>query len=557
MFLGAVHGGTDVCGSLTSWRVWGPGCFCLWGLDPVEVWDGGACVVRLWPHVVAPVFYELLVSAGACRGLLPHRVFGSMGGDATFGVPSGGPGVGFFVGLHICVGVSRRLREPTCGVAFTGAGLWSVEPRCDTCLWLLSALCWLVVNSGEVLPEFSLLALVDVRFHQSCVVLVCGCLRVSLSEAVVVLVDVFRYGWTIACSLLVCLWSRCLASVVGVQLAVPLVCALEALVTVWCVALSTYGGLLWRVLLVSLCCLDRWCNCVASCLVSVLVMAPCARARVTTRMIWVRSSGADRHCPACHGVLYMRVIAWFRVILMRLSFGLAKATAPVSRSCGLLWLVCHVFALMWVKVTCQLSHSPEFQGLKAQTLLSFFFFPFLLLCLLSEGGGSFSSSHSGGLGMEVSACSWLSVGVAWSEEEAANSKWMLAGGAPSLCSFILVVLGRILVSSGHDGLGRRDLVAMGWSSPSSSEGDTPVGVYACGPSTLWRSEVAVLVVRHSSHVVARCRSCFLSRRVRAEGCFRIVFDSAVSARFQLLWLVRDWLSLLSLVHEAHPPTFFK
>ncbi|MQM11135.1 hypothetical protein Taro_044040 [Colocasia esculenta] len=26
--------------------------------------------------------------------------------------------------------------------------------RCDTCLWLLSALCWLVVSSGEVLPEF-------------------------------------------------------------------------------------------------------------------------------------------------------------------------------------------------------------------------------------------------------------------------------------------------------------------------------------------------------------------------------------------------------------------
>ncbi|MQL77144.1 hypothetical protein Taro_009547 [Colocasia esculenta] len=25
--------------------------------------------------------------------------------------------------------------------------------RCDTYLWLLSALCWLVVNSGEVLPE--------------------------------------------------------------------------------------------------------------------------------------------------------------------------------------------------------------------------------------------------------------------------------------------------------------------------------------------------------------------------------------------------------------------
>ncbi|MQL92748.1 hypothetical protein Taro_025379 [Colocasia esculenta] len=36
--------------------------------------------------------------------------------------------------------------------------------RCDTCLWLLSALCWLVVNSGEVLPESSLLVLVEVRF---------------------------------------------------------------------------------------------------------------------------------------------------------------------------------------------------------------------------------------------------------------------------------------------------------------------------------------------------------------------------------------------------------
>ncbi|MQM23798.1 hypothetical protein Taro_056866, partial [Colocasia esculenta] len=30
----------------------------------VEVWDVGACVVRLWSHVVAPVFRELIVSAG-------------------------------------------------------------------------------------------------------------------------------------------------------------------------------------------------------------------------------------------------------------------------------------------------------------------------------------------------------------------------------------------------------------------------------------------------------------------------------------------------------------
>ncbi|MQM17611.1 hypothetical protein Taro_050583, partial [Colocasia esculenta] len=95
---------------------------------------------------------------------------------------------GFVVGLRVRVGVSRRLRELACGVAFTGGGLWSAEPvegvvaslavplllgrrlarakqmlvccvaplveRCNTCLELLPALCWLVVNSSEVLPEF-------------------------------------------------------------------------------------------------------------------------------------------------------------------------------------------------------------------------------------------------------------------------------------------------------------------------------------------------------------------------------------------------------------------
>ncbi|MQM12369.1 hypothetical protein Taro_045286 [Colocasia esculenta] len=140
---------------------------------------------------------------------------------------------GFVVGLCIRVGVSQRLREPMCGVALTGAELWSAElvegvlaslvvpfllgcvlvgcplviggvlvgcpllvgllgcvlclalcacallgtvlcsvgifaranqmfvcrvsplvECCDTYLWLLPALCWLVVNSGEVFPEF-------------------------------------------------------------------------------------------------------------------------------------------------------------------------------------------------------------------------------------------------------------------------------------------------------------------------------------------------------------------------------------------------------------------
>ncbi|MQL90552.1 hypothetical protein Taro_023145 [Colocasia esculenta] len=111
----------------------------------------------------------------------------------------------FVLGLCVRVGVSRRLREPACGVAFTGARLLHVDlvegsclvgcplivrgclalcvcaplcavlcsvgilarakqmlvcrvaplvERCDTCLWLLLALCWLFVNSGEVFLEF-------------------------------------------------------------------------------------------------------------------------------------------------------------------------------------------------------------------------------------------------------------------------------------------------------------------------------------------------------------------------------------------------------------------
>ncbi|MQL70338.1 hypothetical protein Taro_002650 [Colocasia esculenta] len=99
--------------------------------------------------------------------------------------------VGVVISLRVRVGVSRRLREPACSVAFTGAGLvcvvscvWPCVPvrrwalcctqsayllelsrcfmchvaplveRCDTCLWLLSAWCKLVVKSGEMLPEF-------------------------------------------------------------------------------------------------------------------------------------------------------------------------------------------------------------------------------------------------------------------------------------------------------------------------------------------------------------------------------------------------------------------
>ncbi|MQM20771.1 hypothetical protein Taro_053799 [Colocasia esculenta] len=80
------------------------------------------------------------------------------------------------------------------------------------------------------------------------------------------------------------------------------------------------------------------------------------------------------------------------------------------------------------------------------------------------------------------------------------------------------------------------------------------GGSACGPSTLWRSEVAVPMV---------CAEVLLPHVFDYAGSAGVVFGLTRSSllplllEFLLLWLVRDWLSLLSLVREAHPPTLFR
>ncbi|MQM20575.1 hypothetical protein Taro_053598 [Colocasia esculenta] len=108
----------------------------------------GARVVRLWSHVVALVFRELLC-LGRCvprssftssllEFLLLWLVASFPAGSESVAAAAGGAcfergcwftraTVGFVVGLRIRVGVSRRLRVPTCGVAFTSVGLWSAE----------------------------------------------------------------------------------------------------------------------------------------------------------------------------------------------------------------------------------------------------------------------------------------------------------------------------------------------------------------------------------------------------------------------------------------------
>ncbi|MQL95428.1 hypothetical protein Taro_028097, partial [Colocasia esculenta] len=129
----------------------------------------------------------------------------------------------FVLGLRIRVGVSRRLSEPACGVAFTGAGLWSVElvdgvlalldvpvllecvlvgcpPVVGLCVWpcVLVHRCALCSTQSASLHELSrcfvcrvaplvecsrsssLLVLVEVRFPQNCVVLISGCCGIVL-----------------------------------------------------------------------------------------------------------------------------------------------------------------------------------------------------------------------------------------------------------------------------------------------------------------------------------------------------------------------------------------
>ncbi|MQM08817.1 hypothetical protein Taro_041674 [Colocasia esculenta] len=98
--------------------------------------------------------------------------------------------VGFVVILRVCVGVSRRLREPTCGVAFTGAGLWSVEPVEGVLALLVVPSLW---GRDSLSQEF-----VAGRLWWR---LVPPCVASSCRRA---------------------LASGCLASVVGVRLAMPL-----------------------------------------------------------------------------------------------------------------------------------------------------------------------------------------------------------------------------------------------------------------------------------------------------------------------------------------------
>ncbi|MQM21810.1 hypothetical protein Taro_054855 [Colocasia esculenta] len=244
--------------SLTSWCVQGPGWFCLWALDLVEVEVAvpggetsfslcclvspgvtpgcsfptsrrsgmlGACVMRLWSHLVTPVFHELLCLGGCVpRGcfrivlLSPDPGCGSWHCSSCFrivvllplvGVPAalaGGDSLSqeFVAGrswwqfVVPCVASSvsclrirgwwHDLRGSLAGVREVGSLQWwlAFQQGPSVLLLLLGVraasvvVVSLMLRLGSCSRSSSLLVLVEVRLPQNCVVLISGCCGVAL-----------------------------------------------------------------------------------------------------------------------------------------------------------------------------------------------------------------------------------------------------------------------------------------------------------------------------------------------------------------------------------------
>ncbi|MQL91596.1 hypothetical protein Taro_024212, partial [Colocasia esculenta] len=287
-FLVAIRGGT---------AVW------LLLLNHVEVWDIGACVVRLWSHVVTPVFLVVLlplvgvlaalagnglvIPTEPCSRVLPPyslQVASFPAGSECVAAIAGGlcyerrccfdrATVGFVIGLHIRVGASRRLREPTCGVGFIGAGLWSAEPvevhrLAIVFWWCFPELFVVVLLVATALPSrlsccatsglryaavvlavaFWLLGVVVLSHGIWCHVAHCGDLcgegpsPCVVLRAACLMFSVRRHQFSVV-------WLAW-ASIVPVCVSPVLQLCLQALVAVWCVALSACvgSGPVWPVL---------------------------------------------------------------------------------------------------------------------------------------------------------------------------------------------------------------------------------------------------------------------------------------------------------------------
>ncbi|MQL68904.1 hypothetical protein Taro_001171 [Colocasia esculenta] len=387
--------------------------------------DVDACVVRLWSHMVAPVFRVVSIPTLVVgHGISQFRCFvvlcgtgypyGALFARLTPLLSSGRDSLlqEFLAGRSwwrlVHLGILARAKQMlVCCVAL-------LAERCDTWLWLLSAcvalwvelLCYLMVEGQKVgfvsrtlwaLPDGSLVSAMGVwlvvllwKCQSRLVVSPCGAhccdllvessslgLDYCVQPARLLLVKVvdldpvcgpvfgqFAVLFTskfLGCAdrTTCCLGWWCfhmafsaMSRTVAIFVAkasfrcvflLCLSCALEALVAIGHVALPTNGVgatvlhlaefwcLWWHPLLVL-----EWFVFVPSgalvhCVALWVALGACVS--TTTRMIWVRSSGAGEHCLALRGFSTCVFSNWFRVIIKKLSFGLAVVcAAPVELS---------------------------------------------------------------------------------------------------------------------------------------------------------------------------------------------------------------------------------
>ncbi|MQL95912.1 hypothetical protein Taro_028575 [Colocasia esculenta] len=591
-FLGAVLDGTGIVSCGDTW---------LFLPDLVEVWDVGACVVRLWSHVGSSVFRELFVSAGACRGLLPHcgllrwfcgsRVWPDPGCGSwrysflllwlVASFPAGSEcelqesvvvvagcacyehgcwfaraTIGFVIGVRILGVFARAKQMLVCRVA-----PW-VE-RCDTCLWLLLALCWLVVNSGEVLLEFfSIGSCGGLR----CAIRLAGCSGgFSQSGALVVLVEVLPGPACVASAVLLAAVFSMMVPVVrpfGLCVLVkappriallsflaevlpkrrPLALLVEVLhraalcgavdrvsgcgvgqvVFLFVFEFLGYadGGLVNAVgvwLAVPLGLSGRWCTTMA--LNAVLCTMATFVAKALFQCVF---------CLCLNCALEALVAVW----CVALS---AYGGSPISGTPGFGHGLCPGFpsrleasqsgypTLVWVPLR---STSKD---LRQPTLLSSPFLPFLLLSLLSEEG-KLPSPLSGGLGLVASASLWRSCGAtSWSEEEVAELLFDRGGGW---------LVSKLVRGRSHQ-LGTRPVLLLraltSW----------PFGVWALGwvypralPSDGERDSSIRRVLTLKATPGVSLPDC---DRIHVVFCLRVTIGFSLPSGFGVCWLrVRRW-----------------
>ncbi|MQL99876.1 hypothetical protein Taro_032605, partial [Colocasia esculenta] len=699
--------------SLTSWRVRSLGWFCLWALDLVEVRGSRAggetsvsrgCSVSLVVTPGCPFLTSWRVSAKGCFRI----VFDSAGSAGVVSSPTLVVGHGitlfryFFLLLWMVrdwlsllslvreahppysfqvasfpAGFKCELQESVAAIAGCTCyerGCWfaraTVEfvvslyvhvgmlvccvarlvERFYTCLWLLSSLCWLVVNSGELLLEFFSVGSGGSEGLRSAVRLAGAFWRVFPKR---------------------CLSGsgggspRTYLRVLGVHFGLPLCCLYGLKCVVWlgCVLVRFSQDGSWRfwwrfstelpyvVLVVVFLFVFEFLGCAGgtSCVPVVGWFASLLAPYVLSQMVvWKRPMACllplfSVGCSGwwCSTMAFGAVLRTVATFVAKLCFGGFGAGVAYSALLGLRFLTfVHRFTSLLGVRGVELSASgtllagtclvavplPLRGGCFALSRQPYRWIHVTFYLLVATGFSSPSGFGVIGCGSEggtlvvatwwrqrLSPFSWdphprepvegVLQATSVFELEAVLADSRAVGKTVLVRSHCLSrrwFRSHVVVSSVWPQLGQAAVVRVcvlyggslaslyrGGCRQESAAGELEVWMWhqrVCGSLTSWHVRgpgwfclwaLDLVEVRDSGLTwLLRCSVGLLSRWVCAEGCFHIVFDSAGSAevmsgptlvvghgitlfRCFVVLCSRDWLSLLSLVHEAHPPTLFR